>query len=65
MFSIEPTGIPDLPGIPAGYPVSNPLGGCPKKKRYSWNSSWDSRWISRGIPAGIPVGYFQRGRVYM
>ena len=57
IFSIELTGIPDLPGIPAryppriptGYPVSNPLGVCPKKGG------------TAGIPAGIPVRYFQRG----
>ena len=47
IFSIEPTGIPDLPGIPAGYPVSNPLGGCPKKGGIAG--------ISAGIPGGEPI----------
>ena len=49
-MTIEPTGIPDLPGIPAGYPVSNPLGGCPAEV----GTAGIAAEIPGGYPAGIP-----------
>ena len=61
IFSIKPTGIPDLPGIPVGYLVSNPFGGCPEKGGTAGIPAGILGGYPAGIPAGIPVGYFQRG----
>ena len=52
--------MPGLPGILAGYPVSNPLVGCPKKGGTAGIPRGIPGGYPAGIPAGIPVRYFQR-----